>query len=503
MKGDYILEMNGIKKSFPGVKALDNVHLRVRKGTVHALMGENGAGKSTLMKILMGIYNKDEGKILFKGESLDGLGIRETLDKGISMIHQELSYVPHRTVAENIFLGREPMKGVFIDEKALYRQTQELLDELDMDVNPRALMVDLTTAYAQMTEIAKAIACNSDLIIMDEPTSAITEKEAQNLFKIIDKLKKRGVSIIYITHKLDEVFQITDEATVLRDGQYIGTELAKNLTTEKLIAMMVGREITEIFPKTFNRIKEVVLSVKNLSKDGVFENISFDLRRGEILGFAGLMGAGRSEVMEAIFGVNPADSGEIFINDKKVEIRSSSDAINHGIGFLTEDRKVTGCFLPLNVMDNMIMSNIKEFRKGLLLSDKDIFEGCKKYKEMLNIKTPNIKEVINNLSGGNQQKVLLARWLMIGPDILILDEPTKGIDVGAKSEIHKLMCKLTAMGKSIIMVSSEMPEILGMSDRVVVMYEGKLTGILDRKDATQEVVMTYATGSHEKTSKLN
>ncbi|MDK2811695.1 MAG: inositol transport system ATP-binding protein [Petroclostridium sp.] len=497
MTKEYILEMSNISKSFPGVKALDNVQLKIRKGTVHALMGENGAGKSTLMKILAGIYQPDDGTIIFKGNQIEVKNPHDALKYGISMIHQELSPIPHMTVAENIFLGREPLIGKtgLVDKKKMVEDAKELLEKLEMhDINPTALMHQLSIAKTQQVEIAKAISYDSDLIIMDEPTSAITEVEVEHLFKIVRNLRDKGVAIIFITHKMDEVFKIVDEITVFRDGQYIGTELAENLNKEKLIEMMVGREITQMFPKEPAEIGEVILSVKNLTKSGLFENVSFDLRKGEILGFAGLMGAGRTEVMESIFGIRKADQGEVYIKGEKVEINTPRDAIKRKMAFLTEDRKLTGVFLPLAVRDNIVVSCIDKFINGLFLNKKKIEEVCQQEKDKLAIKTPNMNQKIKNLSGGNQQKVLISRWLLTDPDILILDEPTRGIDVGAKSEIHRLMSKLAQQGKAVIMISSELPEILGMSDRILVMHEGKITGELDRFEATQEKVLEYATG---------
>ncbi|WP_094548435.1 sugar ABC transporter ATP-binding protein, partial [Petroclostridium xylanilyticum] len=398
---------------------------------------------------------------------------------------------------ENIFLGREPLIGKtgLVDKKKMVEDAKELLEKLEMhDINPTALMHQLSIAKTQQVEIAKAISYDSDLIIMDEPTSAITEVEVEHLFKIVRNLRDKGVAIIFITHKMDEVFKIVDEITVFRDGQYIGTELAENLNKEKLIEMMVGREITQMFPKEPAEIGEVILSVKNLTKSGLFENVSFDLRKGEILGFAGLMGAGRTEVMESIFGIRKADQGEVYIKGEKVEINTPRDAIKRKMAFLTEDRKLTGVFLPLAVRDNIVVSCIDKFINGLFLNKKKIEEVCQQEKDKLAIKTPNMNQKIKNLSGGNQQKVLISRWLLTDPDILILDEPTRGIDVGAKSEIHRLMSKLAQQGKAVIMISSELPEILGMSDRILVMHEGKITGELDRFEATQEKVLEYATG---------
>lgn len=494
MGDQYILEMENITKEFPGVKALDNIQLKVRTGTVHALMGENGAGKSTLMKIIFGIYTPNKGTIKYKGNVLSLSSTKDALNNGISMIHQELSPVPHMTVAENIFLGREPSIGSFgwVNEKKMIEETRVLFEKLNIDINPTTKMKDLSIANMQMVEIATAVSYNSDLIIMDEPTSAITEKEVEQLFGIIRSLKATGVSIIYISHKMDEIFKICDDITVFRDGQYIGTKLASEFTQDTLIQMMVGREIKQVFHKEPTEIKEVVLAVKNISKKGKFENISFEVRKGEILGIAGLMGSGRTEVIESIFGIDSPDSGTIFINGEQVKIKSPQDAIKNKISLLTEDRKLTGAFLPISIKENMIISNIDQFIKMGLVNSKKVEEICKKQVAKLNIKTPTIDQLIMNLSGGNQQKVLLARWLLNDPDILILDEPTRGVDVGAKSEIHKLMSKLAGEGKAIIMISSELPEVLGMSDRIIVMHEGNKKGELTREEANQEKILEVA-----------
>ncbi|WP_105619740.1 sugar ABC transporter ATP-binding protein [Vallitalea okinawensis] len=495
MSSEVVLQMKDIVKTFPGVRALDGVSLAVRKGTVHGLMGENGAGKSTLMKVLIGIFKQDSGTMKFKGKPLKIDSTADALKSGISMIHQELSPIPEMTVAENIFLGREPSSFGMVNEKQLYRQTKELLDELEIQLNPYAKMKDLSTAYIQMVEIAKAISYDSDLVIMDEPTSAITDKEVTQLFKMIRRLKDKGVAIIYITHKMDEVFEITDECTVLRDGQYIDTELSSNLTSDQLITMMVGREVNQIFPKeVHDNFGEVILEVKGLSHSKYFKDVSFKVRKGEILGFAGLMGAGRSEVMETIFGIRQRESGEIHLNGKPITVNRPKDAIDHGIGFLTEDRKRSGCFLPLSVADNIIMSDLESYSNMINLVDETkMANSCEDQRQKLRIKTPSIHQIINNLSGGNQQKVLISRWLLMDPDILIIDEPTRGIDVGAKSEIHKIMSTLAKNGKAIIMVSSELPEVLGMSDRIMVMHEGRITGELARDEATQERIMEFAT----------
>jgi inositol transport system ATP-binding protein len=495
MDQDIILVMENISKSFPGVKALSDVQLTVRMGTVHALMGENGAGKSTLMKVLIGMYTADSGSILFKGKPVTIDSTETALKLGISMIHQELSPVPYMTVAENIFLGREPL-GRFglINKRKMISDTKDLLNRLEININPSAVMKTLSVANTQMVEIAKAISYDASLIIMDEPTSAITEREVAHLFRMIRTLKEKGVAVIYITHKMDEVFKIADEVTVFRDGRHIATVPASATDKNSLIAMMVGRELTNIFPKEDAPIGEVVLSVRNLTRKGVVHDVSFDLRRGEILGLAGLMGAGRTEVIQGIFGIEKIDSGEIKIRGKKVRIDSPADAIKHGLALLTEDRKLTGIMGVLPVRDNIMIASLGHYAKAGFLNRPLIDETCNREKGRLEIKTPSMDQVIKLLSGGNQQKVLVSRWLLTTPDILILDEPTRGIDVGAKAEIHRLMCKLAQEGKAIIMISSELPEILGMSDRVLVMHEGKVGGEFQRKDATQENIMRAATG---------
>ena len=495
MREEYLLEMTGITKNFPGVRALNNVDMKVKPGTIHALVGENGAGKSTLMKILIGMYEADSGKIKFNGKEVNFRKVNDALNAGISMIYQELSPVPYMTVAENIFLGKELFykNSFLVNDRKMEKKTTELLEQLEINIDPKTKMRDLSTAYTQMVEIAKAISYDSKLVIMDEPTSAITEKEIEDLFKIIKWLKGKGVSIIYISHKLDEIFRIADEITVLRDGELVTTVDAKETNNEKLIEMMVGRELKQLFPKVNGKIGEVVLEIRNFCSSK-FHDVNISVRKGEILGIAGLMGAGRTEVMESLYGLTPRDSGEIYINKQKVNIKSPQDAVKYKIGFLTEDRKLSGLFLPLAVDDNTVIANINSYIKAGLISHKSVEDDCNQMIELLSIKTPGLRQIVNNLSGGNQQKVLIARWLLINADILILDEPTRGIDVGAKSEIHRLMSKLANEGKAIIMISSELPEILGMSDRIVVMHEGRKTGELTREEATQEKIMKLATG---------
>jgi len=494
MADEFLLRMTDVCKQFPGVCALDSVQLRVRAGTVHALMGENGAGKSTLMKCLIGMYRPDSGAIVFDGRAITVPDTRAALALGISMIHQELNPIPHMTVAENIYLGRETRTWYgLVDMKAMNRRTRELLDRLGIRLNPRAKMVDLSIANTQLVEIAKAVSYDSRLIVMDEPTSAITEAETSILFKIIRSLQAQGRSVIYITHKMDEVFEITDEVTVFRDGRYISTDRTSDMTHDRLIQKMVGRELTDMFHKEPAEIGETVLEVRGLSGRR-FRDVSFAVKRGEIFGVAGLMGAGRTELLEAVFGVTRPDAGEVLVGGKRVEIESPADAIRLGLALLTEDRKLTGLFLNATVSDNMAIANMLKYRRGPFVDARRIDRDCEAMRGQLRIKTPSLKQLIKNLSGGNQQKALIARWLLTEPRILILDEPTRGIDVGAKAEVHRLMSELTRAGKTIIMISSELPEVLGMSDRIMVMHEGEKMGELSRAEATQEKILQLATG---------
>ena len=494
MGDEVLLRMTGISKAFPGVQALDDVHLDAEAGSVHALMGENGAGKSTLMKVLAGIYRADSGRIELDGQEVQVPDSATALRLGIAMIHQELSPVPAMMVAENIYLGREPLNRFrLVDKRQMIADAQAVFDKWQIDINPRRVMKTLSVAQMQMVEIAKAISTDARLIIMDEPTSAITEREVEHLHRMIRSLRESGVTIIYITHKMDEVFKIADKVTVFRDGKHVATLPASELDRQKLITLMVGRELTHLFPKEEVAIGEVVMSVRGLTRHGVIEDISFDLRRGEILGLAGLMGAGRTEVLEAIFGVTKVDAGEIQINGKPVTIKSPSDAIEAGMGLLTEDRKLTGIMGALSVRDNMTIANLNRFSPGWILRKRRMEAACVAQRDALAIKTPSLSQLIKNLSGGNQQKVLVSRWLLTLPDVLMIDEPTRGIDVGAKSEIHRLMSGLAREGKAILMVSSEMPEILGMSDRVLVMAGGRITAEFSRAEVTQEKVLEAAT----------
>lgn len=489
---DYILEMRNITKEFPGVRALKGVDLLVRPGTVHTLMGENGAGKSTLMKCLIGIHRPTSGKIIFDGKEIVFNAPIEALRSGISMIHQELSPVPERSVCENLWMGRIPRKGLIVDSKKMRTDAEALFQKLGLDLDPDAKMGNLTVAKMQMVEIAKAVSYHSKIVIMDEPTSALTENEVETLFRIIDELKKKNVAVIYISHKMDEIFRISDDITIYRDGEYVFSDQAKNLDIDRVISLMVGREMKNIFPKVDCPIGESILKVDHLSAGRAFHDVSFELHRGEILGFAGLVGAGRTEVVETIFGMRTKTGGLIYKDGKELHIKSPEDAITHKIGLLTEDRRSTGIVGLQSVGINIILANLKKY--GFVLKRAIMKEDADKYCKALNVKTPSLSTPIMNLSGGNQQKVLVARWLLTNPDILIMDEPTRGIDIGAKAEIHTLITKLAGEGKAIIMISSELPEILGMADRILVMHEGTMTGILDRQSATSDLVMEYATG---------
>lgn len=490
-----ILQMSNISKSFPGVKALNNVSIDLKRGEVLALVGENGAGKSTLVKNLLGIYVPDEGEIKFKGAHVHIAKPLDALNLGISMIHQELSLVPKRTAAENIWIYREPRRfGGIIDWKQMYNNAEQLLQSLNIDIDPRTIVSKLSVAGMQMVEIARAISYNAEVIIMDEPTSALTAQEAEKLFTIIRSLVSKGISVIYISHKLDEIFELSDRVTVLRDGKNAGTEETKDLDEKKIISMMVGRNVDTIFPKAEANIGDVVLSVRNFSSPGKFEDVSFDVRSGEILGISGLMGAGRTELARGIFGLDSKASGEIEIYDNPVKIASPEDAIRHGIGMVPEDRKLSGLVLVRSVLENVTMTTAREHTKMGMLNHNELRDSCQKTIKQLSIKTPSAKQLVKNLSGGNQQKVVIGNWLLSSPRVLILDEPTRGIDVGAKSEIHRLMSTLAGKGLAIIMISSEMPEILGMSDRIMVMHKRKLKGFLDIHEATEEKIMQKAIG---------
>ncbi len=489
-----VLELRNVSKSFPGVRALDRVNIRFRRATVHALVGENGAGKSTLMKILMGFHTEYDGEILLRGRWLAHTGVRQALDAGISMIHQELMYVPHMTVAENILLGREPASRFLgrIDRREARRKTRELLGHVGLELDPDRLMKDLSVAERQLVEIAKAISYDAKIVIMDEPTSSLSQHEVERLFAIITRLKDRGTTVIYISHRLEEVFRIADEVTVLRDGRVIATSRASEIDSDSLIAMMVGRELAEVFPKRTCRPGPVILSVRNLGRKGAFRDVSFDLRRGEILGLAGLMGAGRTEIIRCLFGLDRYDQGQILIDGKEVSIRSPADALRLGLGLVSEDRQITGLVPCLSLAANITLSNLNRCSWGPVVVRKREQALVERMVRDLRIKSPNSDEAVANLSGGNQQKAVLAKALLGEPDILILDEPTRGIDIGAKAEIYRLMCHLADGGKAILMASSEMPEVLGLSDRVAVLNSGAVTGQLDREQTSAETILRYA-----------
>ena len=491
---EVVVSMKNIQKSFPGVHALDDALIELKKGEVHGLVGENGAGKSTLMKVLTGIYERDSGTVVVKGREVNYKTPGDALEDGISMIHQELNLMPHLTVADNIFIGREPQKGITLDKKKTNQMTKELLDSLSLDIAPDTQVNQLTVAKQQMIEIAKAISLNADILIMDEPTAALTTSEIDELFKFVHDLKAKGVGIVYISHRMEELKIITDEITVMRDGQYVNTVKTADTEMDEIISMMVGRTIYEE-PKTHSMVPEgapTVLKVEHLSSPDV-RDVSFELKKGEILGLAGLMGAGRTETARLVFGADPKIDGKIYINGQEVSIESPADAVANGIGYLSEDRKAFGLAVGLSVADNTVMATLDEFVSGGVVNEGKIAAVTKEYVDKLELKTPSIKQLVRNLSGGNQQKVVIAKWLVRNCDILIFDEPTRGIDVGAKSEIYKLMNQLAAEGKSIIMISSEMPELLRMSDRIIVMCEGRMTGEIDISEATQEGIMKYAT----------
>ena len=497
---DNVVEMRHISKSFPGVKALDDVSVNVRAGSVHALMGENGAGKSTLMKCLFGIYEPDEGELVLNGKRITLAGTKQAMDAGISMIHQELHPIPFRSVMENIWLGRYPTRNFgivkLINTKKMYRDTKKLFDDLKIEIDPKVWVKELSVSKIQSMEIARAVSYNAKVIIMDEPTSSLTGNEVDHLFGIIRKLRAEGIAIIYISHKMEEILEIADEVTIMRDGKVVGTYPSTELTTDLIIKRMVGRDLTNRFPPRENVPGEVVLKVEGFTSANPhsFKDVSFELRKGEILGLGGLVGAQRTELVESIFGLRLIKEGKIWINGEEVSIHNPIQAKSHKIALLTEERRTTGIFPVLSVLDNTLIANIGSYiGRFFLLNTKRGVGDVKKSIEALSVKTPSAATLIQNLSGGNQQKVIVARWLLTDPEILILDEPTRGIDVGAKYEIYSIIADLAKRGKSVIMISSEMPELLGMSDRIMVMCEGRATGILDGKTATQEQIMELAT----------
>lgn len=491
---DVIVSMKEIQKRFPGVHALDNAQIMLKRGEVHGLVGENGAGKSTLMKVLTGIYERDSGTVEVKGREVNYQKPADAIRDGISMIHQELNLMPHLTVSDNIFIGREPMKGLVVDEAKKNQMAEEILDTLNLKIDPEAQINRLSVAKQQMVEIAKALSLDAEVMIMDEPTAALTNSEIEELFKTIRRLKEKGVAIVYISHRMEELKVITDEITVMRDGQYVDTVKTADVEMDQIISMMVGRVI-------FNEQKTkscvaadapVVLKAEHLTSPQV-KDVSFELKKGEILGFAGLMGAGRTETARLLFGADPKTDGKVTVHGKEVSIQSPADAVKAGIGYLSEDRKAFGLAVGLSVADNAILADMDEFTRAGIVNEEKIEDTTQRYIDQIKIRTPSIYQLVRNLSGGNQQKVVIAKWLIRNSDILIFDEPTRGIDVGAKSEIYKLMEQLAKEGKSIIMISSEISELLRMSDRIAVMCEGRLTGELDIAEASQENIMQYAT----------
>ena len=496
---EVLLEMSGIHKRFHGVHALRGVDFQLRKGEIHALMGENGAGKSTLMKVLTGIHKRDEGKVVLFGKEVNFSTIKESQEAGISMIHQELNMMNHLTVAQNIFIGREPMKGGYIDDKKMERDAAALFKRIGVSIDPAMTLGKLTVGKQQMVEIAKAVSRNAQILVLDEPTAALTQLEVEELFKIMRDLQSKGIGMIYISHRMDEINRISDRITVMRDGGYVGTLITKDTTKDEIVKMMVGRVIYGDKKEASNvpEDAEVVLEVKNLNRGKEIRNVSFKLRRGEILGFSGLMGAGRTEVARAIYGADGYDSGEIYINGKKVNIKSPEQAVKNGICYLSEDRKRYGLLLDKSVAENSVLSSLDDYIKGGWINDGAIEKASKIENRKLKTKTPSVRQITKNLSGGNQQKVIIVRWLLRNSDIFIFDEPTRGIDIGAKSEMYTLMEELASQGKSVIMISSELAEIQRLSDNVIVMCEGRITAQLDIKDATQETIMKYATMREE------
>lgn len=495
MEHDVLLQMTDICKEFPGVKALDHVSLTVKRGTVHALMGENGAGKSTLMKCLFGMYAKNSGQIFLEGKEINFKNSKEALENGVAMVHQELNQALKRNVMDNLWLGRYPkVGGVMVNEKKIYNDTKEIFKELGIDVDPKRIMSTMPVSQRQMVEIAKAVSYNSKVIVFDEPTSSLTEQEVEHLFKIINMLRDRGCGIIYISHKMAEILRISDEVTIMRDGQYVATKDAKDLTTEEIIRLMVGRELTNQFPPKTNKPGEVALEVENLTAQySLLKDVSFNVRRGEIVGLAGLDGSGRTECLENIFGIATRKSGTIKLDGKVVKNRNARESIKNGFAMLTEERRATGIFGILNIRENTVIASLKKHKKfGLYLSEASMKKDTQWSIDAMRTKTPTQETKIRSLSGGNQQKVILGRWLLTDPEVLLLDEPTRGIDVGAKYEIYQLIIDLANKGKCVLVVSSEMPELLGICDRILVMSGGRLAGEVNAKETTQEEIMTHA-----------
>jgi ABC-type sugar transport system ATPase subunit len=493
LASDFIIELKDITKTFPGVVALSNASLRVRKGTVHALVGENGAGKSTMMKIINGMYKADCGEIFFKGQKINPQNPKHMLHLGIATIHQELSPILEMTIAENIYLGREPKtKTGNVDYKRMYSETQSLMDDFKLPYNPHSKMKTLSISDIQLVEIVKATSRNASLVIMDEPTSSITESETRILFSHVRRLKDQGISIIYISHKMDEIFEICDDITIYRDGQWVKSSRLDAIDRKTIIELMVGRELSEVYPKTEAVIGQTVLEVRNMTKQNKFQNISFSIKAGEIVGFAGLVGAGRTELFKAIFGMDLPDCGEIFVNNSPAKIHNITDAIQHGIIMTPEDRKHEGLILCRSIMENISLTTLKTIIRHHMIDSRLELVQAKDMVNKMSIKISSLNAACSTLSGGNQQKVVLAKWLLHSPTVLILDEPTRGIDVGAKYEIYKLMCELAKSGVAIVMISSELPELIGMCDRIVVMSSGKHTGEIERQDFSQESIMTLA-----------
>ncbi|SIR58424.1 glucose ABC transporter ATP-binding protein /galactose ABC transporter ATP-binding protein [Aeromonas sp. RU39B] len=494
-QSEWLLEMVGINKEFPGVKALDNVNLRVRPHSVHALMGENGAGKSTLLKCLFGIYEKDSGQIVFLGREVNFRSSKEALDNGISMVHQELNQVLQRSVMDNVWLGRYPTKGLFVDHDKMYQDTKRIFEDLEIDIDPRAKVGTLSVSQMQMIEIAKAVSYDAKIVIMDEPTSSLTEKEVNHLFRIINKLKEKGCGIVYISHKMEEIFKLCDEITILRDGQWIATQPLEGLTMDKIIGMMVGRELTQRFPEKTNQPKEVILQVSNLTslRQPSIQNVTFDLHKGEVLGIAGLVGAKRTDIVETLFGIRERNGGTVLLNGKEVFNHSAHEAIQNGFALVTEERRSTGIYSQLDISFNSLIANMDKYQDKLgLLSDKKMKSDTQWVIDSMRVKTPSQKTSIGSLSGGNQQKVIIGRWLLTQPEILMLDEPTRGIDVGAKFEIYQLILELAKKDKGIIIISSEMPELLGITDRILVMSNGRVAGIVNTKETDQSEILRLA-----------
>ncbi|MDK3166458.1 galactose/methyl galactoside ABC transporter ATP-binding protein MglA [Aeromonas caviae] len=494
-QSEWLLEMIDVSKSFPGVKALDNVNLRVRPHSVHALMGENGAGKSTLLKCLFGIYEKDQGKIFFKGQEINFISSKEALENGVSMVHQELNLVLQRTVMDNMWLGRYPTKGLFVDHGKMYQDTKHIFEELDIDIDPRVKVGTLSVSQMQMIEIAKAFSYDAKIVIMDEPTSSLTEKEVNHLFKIINKLKEKGCGIVYISHKMEEIFQLCDEITILRDGQWVATQPLQGMTMDQIIGMMVGRELTQRFPEKTNQPKEVILEVEHLTAKNQpsIKDVTFNLHKGEILGIAGLVGAKRTDIVETLFGIRDRSEGTIKLHGKEVANHNAHEAIQNGFALVTEERRSTGIYSRLDIAFNSLIANMDNYKGSMgLLSDNKMKSDTQWVIDSMRVKTPTQQTQIGSLSGGNQQKVIIGRWLLTQPEILMLDEPTRGIDVGAKFEIYQLILELAKKDKGIVIISSEMPELLGITDRIMVMSNGRVAGIVNTKETDQSEILRLA-----------